>query len=138
MTESCANIYCQDGLQIYFATETQQFSAQIYGHYELQPNEVNGRPYFKFGTWGIWWDDISYWWLGYGQVGQAVGLAWNEKDVFCPHQLSGSSWWMYSDVDNGWYFDEGNDLGITCMCIIIQTKLSEFHTIPNILFMAFR
>lgn len=43
--------YCQDGLQVNFATETQQYIyVPIYGHYELQPNDVNGRPYFKMGS----------------------------------------------------------------------------------------
>ena len=57
--------YCQDGLQVYFATETQQYTnAAIYGHYELQPGDVNGRPYFKMGTYGLWWDGIEDWWIG--------------------------------------------------------------------------
>ena len=57
MPESCAMNYCQDGLQVYFATETQQYTnAPIYGHYELQPNDANGRPYFKMGIFGF----ISY------------------------------------------------------------------------------
>ena len=53
--------YCQDGLQVYFATEIQQYTyATIYGHYELQPNDVNGRPYFKMGFYGLWYDNHTY------------------------------------------------------------------------------
>ena len=88
MTESCALNYCQDGLQVYFATETQQYTSNgpIYGHYELQPNAVNGRPYFKMGSFGFWWDGIQFWWIGYdpdsNNVGQSFGVAYYEKDHY--------------------------------------------------------
>ena len=111
--------YCQDGLQVYFATETQQYTyASIYGHYELQPNAVNGRPYFKMGSYGFWWDGISLWWIG-TNIGQSYGIAYYDKDVFCPHQLSEWEWWLF-DGSNIYY--AGNDLGITCKYISIQNK----------------
>ena len=121
MTESCALNYCQDGLQVYFATETQQYTwASIYGHYELQPNAVNGRPYFKMGSYGIWWDGISHWWISVNSVvGQSIGHAWYDKDVFCPHQLSEWDWAIHDGSD--WHYVE-NNLGITCKCIFIQNK----------------
>ena len=40
--------YCQDGLNVYFASKKPEYTS-IYGHYELQANNVNGRPYFKMG-----------------------------------------------------------------------------------------
>ena len=127
LTESCAMNYCQDGLQVYFVTEIQQYTyAPIYGHYELQPNDVNGRPYFKMGSFGLWWDAIRIWWLiGYdSKKGQSIGFAFYDKDVFCPHQLSEWDWVLFD-----WYWSAaGNDLGITCKCIFIQTKTeSEFY-----------
>ena len=65
--------YCQDGLQVYFATETQQYTFRpIYGHYELHSNEVNGRPYFQKGSYVIWWDGTKNWWISHNKnVGQA-------------------------------------------------------------------
>ena len=106
--------YCQDGLLVYFATETQQYtSEQIYGYYELQPNDVNGRPYFKMDSNGLWWDGKDSWTFGYViLVGQTIGMAYYTKDVFCPHQLS--DWgWVLIEFGNQWYA-AGNDLGITC------------------------
>ena len=111
--------YCQDGLQVYFATETQQYThAQIYGHYELQPSDVNGRPYFKMGAYGFWYDGLGDWWIGLdSRKGQPIGLAYHDRDVFCPHQFSESNWWHYDGT--GWY-QAVNDLVITCKCIFIQ------------------
>ena len=107
--------YCQDGLQVYFATDFYRS-----GHYELQPNDVNGRPYFKMGPCGLWWDGISYWLIGDDIAkGQTYGVAYYEKDAFCPHQLSEWNWIVWDGSD--WTY-AGNDLGINCKCIFIQTK----------------
>ena len=112
--------YCQDGIH---ATEAQQYSSiPIYGHYALQPNDVNDRPYFKndeFGlSLGLWWDGIGFWWIGYdGDKGQKLGFAYNVKDVFCPHQLSELDWWVW---DGNLWSTEGNDVILTCKCIFIQ------------------
>ena len=115
--------YCQDGLQVYFATETQQntFAATIYGHYKLQPNDVNGRTYFKMGSHGFWYDGLGYWWIGYDSAkGQSIGAASYVKDVFCPHQLSDFNWLVLDG--NNWY-TAGNGLGIKCKCIFIQNNV---------------
>ena len=108
--------FCQDGLQVYFATETQQYTFQpIYGHYELQPNYVNGRPYFKMGDYGLWYDGLGYWWISTNDgVGQSFGFAYYEKDVFCPHQLSELNWILWDGGAVGTWYDAENDLGITC------------------------
>ena len=114
--------YCQDGLQIYFATETQQYTSEpIYGYYELQPNEVNGKPYFKSthltstsSSFGIWWGlGSKYWIIGdIIYVGQDLGYAFFEKDVYCPNQLSEWGEWLIWDGHN-WYYS-ANDIVITC------------------------
>jgi len=126
--------YCQDGLQVYFATETQQYDyAQIYGHYELQPNEVNGRPYFKRGSYGFWWDGIQFWYIGYNVMkGQQTGFAHYDKDEFCPHQLS--EWdWILCDIIGCDY--AGNDLGITCKYYFHSKQNSlNFHIKKEIIF----
>ena len=112
--------YCQDGLQVYFATETQQYTYEpIYGHYELQPNDVNGRPYFKMGSFGLWWDAIRIWWLiGYdSKKGQSMGFAYYTKDVFCPHQLTEWNWKLLYD---GNWISAGKDLGISCKYIFVK------------------
>ena len=121
LTESCAMNYCQDGLQVYFATETQTYYS-IYGHYELQPNDVNGRPYFKMGPFGFWYDGLGNWWIGLdSEKGQSFGVAFYKKDVFCPHQLSEMNWGISNGTD--WYIDsDGSDLVITCKCIFIQKQ----------------
>ena len=119
MIESCAMNYCQDGLQVNFATETQQYTyVPIYGHYELQPNIVNGRSYFKMGSYGLWWDGNGLWWIGLdgNNKGQSFGIAYYERDVFCPDQLSDLNWNFLAGDGNSFYSAEGH-LGITCKCI---------------------
>ena len=104
--------YCQDGLQVYFATETQQYTyIDIYGHYELQPNEVNGKPYFKSSSFGIWWAS-KYWVISeLIYVGQTLGYAFFEKDVYCPNQISGVKWLLWDG--SNWYYSS-NDIVTTC------------------------
>ena len=110
--------YCQDGLWAYFGTETQEYThAPIYGHYGLQPNDINGRPYFKNGAFGLWWDGIDRWRIGHeSEIGQSIGNAYYDKDVFCPHQFSEWDWVLFDGTN--WY-DAGNDLGITLSLIHI-------------------
>ena len=109
--------YCQDGLQVYFATEIQKYnSTNIDGHYELQTNDVNGRPYFKMGSYGFWWDNKDSWYIGLDSMkGKSDGHAKYHKDVFCPHQLSEWGWVL------GWYHG-GNELRTTCC------KYMHFHS----------
>ena len=127
LTESCAINYCQDGLQVLdFATETQHY-VHFYGHYELQPDSVDGRPYFKMGIYGIWFDsDWVGWFIGYHkEKGTPFCLAYIENDGFCPNQLP-QEWWVYNGFD--WY-RAFSDLEINCKCIFIfiKTKQSEFY-----------
>ena len=108
--------YCQDGLKVYFASKTPQYTS-IYGHYELQANDVNGRPYFKMGSYGFWWDirDLT-WMIGLdSEKGNTLAYAYYRKDVFCPDQLSEWNWLL------GWNH-AGNDLGTTCC------KYMHFHS----------
>ena len=111
--------YCQDGIEVYYGTETQQYTTfPIYGHYELKPGDVNGRPYFNMGSRGLWSDGTGNWWIGSdSHKGQSYGFAYYTKDVFCPHQLT--EWnWVLSD-GNDWYF-AGKDLGISCKYIFVK------------------
>ena len=115
--------YCQDGLRVYYAKETLEFAgpASIYGHYDLQPKYVNGRPYFQMRSsyHGIWWNGFNSWWIGdVRDEGQSIGEANYDTDVFCPHQLTELNWALFNGVS--WY--GGNHLSITCKCIVIQTK----------------
>ena len=103
--------YCQDGVQVYFITEPQSYRP-IYGHYERQPNDVNGKPYFKMGFFGLWWVG-AFWVIGYdGVKGNMQGIAIYPKDVFCPHQLSGWEWITIISETSISY--EGKSLGLTC------------------------
>ena len=113
--------YCQDGLQVYIPTEKEHYnSTDFHGHYELQTNDVNGRLYFKMGSYGLWWDNRDLkWMIGLDSMkGKPVGYAYYHKDVFCPHQLSEGGWAL------GWYH-AGNYLGITCCkCMHFHSKQS--------------
>ena len=123
MTESCANNHCQDGLQVYFATEKQQYTyASIYGHYELQTNDVNGRSYFQMKHYGLYFDGIDRWFIGTDAVkGQSLGYAFYDRDMFCPHQLSELNWIIY---DGTKLAAAKNHLAITCKCKCIHTNQS--------------
>ena len=89
-----------------------------YGHYELQQNIVNGRPYFKMTSIGLWYDGFGSWWIGDDiDKGQSYGYAYYEKDVFCPHQLSERNWELW---DGSEWIIGGYDLAITCKCIFIH------------------
>ena len=119
--------YCQDGIEVYYGTETQQYThAPIYGHYELQLGDVNSRPYFKKGIYGLWWDGIEDWWIGDDEYkGQSYGLAYNTKDVFCPHQLTEWNWRLFDGYD--WY-DAGKDLGISCKYIFVKHNQNRAYS----------
>ena len=120
---------CQDGLEIYFATETLQYSyANIYGHYELQTHDVNSYPYFKKGVHGIWYNGAGYWMIGLDNMqGQSNGYAFIESDAFCPNLLPEWKWWAF----DGTAWDEANmDIGINCKCLFIKIfkcSISKFH-----------
>ena len=100
----------------YYGTETQQYTyTTIYGHYELQPDYVNGRPYFKMGSRGLWWDGIDEWVIGRdSRKGQPSGFAFYANDVFCPHQLNEWNWRLKYDIHTK---PANYDLGIRCKYI---------------------
>ena len=115
----CSSIYCQDGVKVFFGTETQgNPNDRLYGHYALESNSVNDRPYFRMDNTAIWWDNIGKWMIGdTTHLGQSVGWAYYTKDVFCPYQLSEMNWAIHDQT--AWYNAE-NYLVITCKCIFIQ------------------
>ena len=137
MTESCTKNYCQYGLQVYIASKPHRS-----GHYELQPNDVNGRPYFKMGPYGFWWNGMGSWWIGNDiDKGQSFGVAYYEKDAFCPHQLFELNWGL---IDGSYMYLAGNDLVITCKCIFILNKreseftcLGDFHILCHSIYRDF-
>ena len=105
--------YCQDGIEVDHQCGDDE--CPIHGHYELQPDDVNGRPYFRMGSKGIYWDGIDKWWIGAdSSKGQPIGLAYYTKDVFCPHQLTERNWVV---LDEGTWMTAGNDLVISCKYI---------------------
>ena len=124
LTESCALKYCQDGLEVYYSTETQHYTyLQIYGHYELQPNDINGKLFFlNEKDVGLWWDGVSFWWIGSeNSKGEAVGVGYIMTDVFCPYQLPEWDWTLW---DGSVWFPAGNQLGINCNNFFIPKKYS--------------
>ena len=58
--------HCQDGIIVdvgniqYYDMFNKLF---LYGHYEIQTSEINDRPYFKKGNYGLWWS-YGYWIIG--------------------------------------------------------------------------
>ena len=114
--------YCQDGIEVDHQCDAGDYECDaytsIYGHYELQPDDVNGRPYFRMGSKGIYWDGIDKWWIGAdSSKGQPIGLAYYEKDVFCPHQLTEWNWGV--SVEGTW---KGADHGLVISCKYIFCK----------------
>ena len=116
---------CQDGLQVYFATETQQYYyVQIYGHYELQTYNVNSRPYFKKGKFGIW-SAGTQWFIGLDFMkGQSGGYAFVQSDVFCPNLIPEWEWSVY---DGTYTYQAMKDIGITCKCIFTKNTYIKFE-----------
>ena len=132
LTDSCVLNYCQDGIEAYYGYETQLHTyASIYGHYELQPFDVNGRPYFKKGIHGLWWDAVGNWIIGHHtEKGQSIGIAfYNMKDVFCPHQIT-EFHWVLLDGDN--WKAAGKDLGINCKYIFVKHNQMRHTTLKFI------
>ena len=134
MTESCSKNYCQDGLQVSFATESQEFDfgpGGLYGYYELKPNQINDRDFFikpsangQLALWSMWWDGVDSWRIGSAAVaGDASGGFgyYSFTDAFCPHQFSEGEWRLI-DLNNGAMQRAGNHLVINCNCIFICTK----------------
>ena len=119
--------YCQDGIEAYYGTETQQYTFEsIYGHYELQPGNVKGRPYFKKGIYGLWWDGIDQWWISLDSLkGQSYGYAYYTKDVFCPHQVTEWNWELY---DGSFWKYAGKDLGISCKYIFVKHNQNRAYS----------
>ena len=81
--------YCQDGIQVYYKTETKEYPMPIYGHYKLDPSDVNGRQYFynEVEDYGIWWSN-GYWFVGRNALkGQPTGDAYYATDIFCLYNL---------------------------------------------------
>ena len=113
---TCATIYCQDGIQVFYGTETQNYNfAQLYGHYELQPDNVNDRPYFKMDPFGIWWDAFDSWVIGSDvNKGSENGFGHYRKDAYCPHQLDPWGWELWHGDNGHWLHHAGKDLGISC------------------------
>ena len=122
LIESCVLNYCQDGIEVDHQCDASDCDkidhVKIYGHYELQPDDVNGRPYFRWDTLGIFWDGIDKWWIGDdSSKGQPIGLAYYEKDAFCPHQLTESNWQV---LDEGTWQMAVNRLVISCKYIFCK------------------
>ena len=130
--------YCQNGILAYFDTETQPTNVNPYGHlghYELQPNDVNGRPYFILGDNGLWWDGSRSWWFGPTySPGHAFGSAYVKQDVFCPHQLSGPIWQVYK---NGDWSNAGNNLLITCKFSFTKKTQGLTLILTKLIFMTY-
>ena len=104
---------CKKGVEVYFGTETQEYSRNIYGNYTIQPDLINGRAYFKKGDHSIWWDGDDCWMIGSNiQKGAPAGFAYIQKDVFCLHTISEFKWTLaWGDDDHR---EAGKALGVRC------------------------
>ena len=106
-TDSCKMNYCQDGIQVYYKTERQEYNYKpIYGHYRIDPSDVNGRPYLnnEIEDMGIWWSN-GYWLMGDNEAkGQTAGIAYYSTDIFCPyHLIMLPRPWMLFNPSIGWF-----------------------------------
>ena len=115
--DSCKLKHCQDGIEVYYKTETLQYE-NFYGHYKIEPSIViHDRPYFKNEQYGLWWSG-GYWYIGddFSQ-GSAYGFAMYTSDVFCPSQLIQDTitWYLYFAI-HGWV-PAGDYLHMSCKYI---------------------
>ena len=103
-TDSCKVKYCQDGIQVYYKSETKEYTHKhIYGHYKID-SDVNGRQYFnnEVEDRGIWWSN-GYWLIGKNEIkGVTAGEAYYATQIFCPNALimKPRKWWMLGP--QGW------------------------------------
>ena len=105
-------MYCQDGIQVYWGTETPQIQ-EYFGRYALESYPVNDRSYFRMAHFGIWWDKLGTWWIGHHNLkGEPSGYAYYISDVFCPHMLNEWKWKVIGPGEN--WIDAGILLGVTC------------------------
>ena len=90
----------------------------MYALYELQPSDINNRPYFKNEAFSIWWSN-GYWFIGEDSLkGQALGHAFYEADEYCPHQLPQGNWNLLDE--NGNFYVEKH-LYTSCKYLIIKS-----------------
>ena len=107
--------HCQDGILVY--TESQEYYdcegyGQCYGHYEIQPSIINGRPYFKMGEIGIWYTSGVWYIAPISYLGQNLGFAYYATDSFCPYQVQDQTDWIVLYA-SGWELANENLL-ISC------------------------
>ena len=110
--------YCQDGIDVYYDTDEQEYTwwYDIYGHYEIQPDDVNGRPYFKSVRWsyGIWWVNGQWTFSTLNDIGTISGFAFSNYQLSnCPYQLENQEVWSVEEA-SGWE-TANKDLLIRCM-----------------------
>ena len=128
--DSCVMKHCQDGIEVYYASETQEYTYAIehlYGYYEYH-SESNGKPYFKqndikycfddngYCGNGIYWSG-GYWLMGkVDYVGATLGMAYYSSPSSCPRdfKLSSRGWRVYEAT--GWRLAH-KDLHINCKYI---------------------
>ena len=128
--------YCQDGIEVDHQCDASDCDKiddeNIYGHYELQPDDVNGRPYFRMGSKGIYWDGIDKWWIGAdSSKGQSIGLAYYVKDAFCPHLLTE---WNWKVLDEGTMRPAGKSVVISCKYIFCKAyRIPVNNALPLII-----
>ena len=119
-------VFCHEG-----KTQIQQIFPEMFGVYEQQDDEKNGRKHFihknperiekptdKPGlghNWAIWWSTDS-WYLGYADrdLGGDGGIAKCQVDVTCPHRINTE----YSHTNEWVVFAKGLDYpGVDEVCL---------------------
>ena len=115
------------GIEVFYKTPTREYThaPEIYGHYQLQNEIVNGRVYFKKGdrarSWftkkgdqAIWWNGNDKWMVGLdsnkGSDDENTGYFVN--DVLCPHQITEWNGKLFHGQGN--WKDAGNSLALKC------------------------
>ena len=102
---------CRKGIEVYYETDTQEYTRNIYGNYSMQSESINGRHYFKKGEFGIWWDGDDCWMIGSNiQKGSPIGFAYIQKDIFCLHKIAEFKWTLAWGEDD--QREAGNALGV--------------------------
>ena len=109
--------YCKQiiGIEVFYNTSTREYThaPEIYGHYQLQSEMVNGRVYFKKDNYAIWWDGDGIWGIGLDSTKGSSGFyGYFINDVLCPHQIT--EWNGKLTHGKGPWKDAGNSLALKC------------------------
>ena len=115
---------CCDTLEVYYGTPTKEYTyTNIYGYYEKQSDNINGRSWYKNSEIGksIWWwaepekHQHTSWMIGdtIGR-GKAGSFGYLKRSEICLPNIIGANWKLWDALDASEPIDAGAKLKIRC------------------------